>query len=182
MAVALAFMFVPSEWTLHESRATTTAPNGRTATHDIRHALKEANAPCETDSVSPAAKMKKEQEDPATLINPERTPQFPGGYDALKRYVEAHAKYPATWDYSICVQGRVIIQFVVEADGSVTHPKVMRSLHPELDKVALQMVESMPKWIPGGMWVNGKIKPLPMKYTIPVTFRTKEGSAPKPKK
>ena len=96
----------------------------------------------------------------------EQMPQFPGGDAALFEYLSTHIKYP-TIAKENGVQGRVIVTFVVERDGSITDVKVVKSVDPSLDKEASRVVAGMPKWIPGKQ--NGSA--VRVKYTVPVTFR-----------
>ncbi len=96
----------------------------------------------------------------------EQMPQFPGGDAALFEYLSSHMKYPAIAQEN-GVQGRVIVTFVVERDGSITDVKVVKSVDPSLDKEAVRVVSGMPNWIPGKQ--NGA--PVRVKYTVPVSFR-----------
>lgn len=96
----------------------------------------------------------------------EQMPQFPGGDAALFEYLSTHIKYPTIAEET-GVQGRVIVTFVVERDGSITDVKVVKSVDPSLDKEASRVVAGMPKWIPGKQ--NGSA--VRVKYTVPVTFR-----------
>jgi TonB family protein len=98
----------------------------------------------------------------------EEMPQFPGGTKKLKEYIEANTCYPEGAEDS-CVQGRVIVTFIVEEDGSLTETRVVRGLDPLFDAEAVRVVESMPKWIPGKL--NGKT--VRIRYTIPVRFQLK---------
>lgn len=98
--------------------------------------------------------------------NVDQKPTFPGGVEALNTYLRNEVKYPIV-AYENKVQGRPVISFVVEQDGSITSAKVARSVDPALDKEALRVVRKMPKWNPGIQ--NGK--PVRTKYTIPITFR-----------
>jgi len=96
----------------------------------------------------------------------EQMPQFPGGDAALFEYLSTHIKYPTIAEEN-GVQGRVIVTFVVERDGSITDVKVVKSVDPSLDKEASRVVAGMPKWIPGKQ--NGSA--VRVMYTVPVTFR-----------
>ncbi|MCR5578236.1 MAG: TonB family protein [Prevotella sp.] len=96
----------------------------------------------------------------------EEMPQFPGGQAALLEYLSKNIKYPVVAEEN-GVQGRVIVTFVVERDGSITDVKVVKSVDPSLDKEAARVVKSMPKWQPGKQ--NGSA--VRVKYTVPVTFR-----------
>lgn len=98
----------------------------------------------------------------------EQMPMFPGGDRKLMEYLASSIQYPLECKES-CIQGRVIVTFVVERDGSISHAKVAKSLDPRLDAEALRVVNAMPKWIPGRQ--NGVT--VAVKYTIPVTFRLK---------
>ncbi len=96
----------------------------------------------------------------------EQMPSFPGGQAALMQWLNSNMKYP-TIAAENGVQGRVIVQFVVEKDGSVTDVHVAKSVDPSLDKEASRVVKAMPKWIPGKQ--NGSA--VRVKYTVPVTFK-----------
>lgn len=95
----------------------------------------------------------------------ETLPQFPGGQGAMMKYLAANIKYPAS-AVKAKKQGRVIVTFVIQKDGSVTKARIARSVDPELDAEALRIVKAMPNWTPGTQ--DGK--PVNVKYTIPVIF------------
>ncbi len=96
----------------------------------------------------------------------EERPQFPGGDAELMKYLQKNIKYP-----SICqeqgIQGRVIVQFVVNTDGSIVDAQVIKPVNPYLDKEALRVISTMPKWIPG----KQRGKAVRVRFTVPVTFR-----------
>lgn len=96
----------------------------------------------------------------------EQMPDFPGGQAALMQFLSKNIKYP-TIAAENGTQGRVIIQFVVNRDGTVVDPVVVRSVDPYLDKEALRVIGTMPKWKPGMQ----RGKPVRVKYTVPVMFR-----------
>lgn len=96
----------------------------------------------------------------------EKMPEFPGGIKELMSFLSKNIKYPAS-AMAKNVQGRVIVQFVVEKDGTPTEFKVMRSVDPALDAEALRVMQEMPKWKPGMQ--KGQV--VRVKYTLPVTFR-----------
>ena len=98
----------------------------------------------------------------------EQMPMFQGGDRKLMEYLENNVQYPPECEET-CVQGRVVVTFLVERDGSISNAKVVKSVHPLLDAEALRVVNAMPKWIPGRQ--NGVT--VAVKYTIPVTFRLK---------
>lgn len=95
----------------------------------------------------------------------ETLPQFPGGQEMMMKYLAANIKYPAS-AVKAKKQGRVIVTFVIQKDGSVTKARIARSVDPELDAEALRIVKAMPNWTPGTQ--DGK--PVNVKYTIPVIF------------
>lgn len=96
----------------------------------------------------------------------EQMPAFPGGDVALMAWLSKNVKYPEIAEEN-GVQGLVIVRFVVERDGSITNVSIVRSVDPSLDREALRVVKSMPKWIPGKQ--DGR--PVPVWFTLPVTFR-----------
>ena len=96
----------------------------------------------------------------------EEMPSFPGGQGALMAFLSSNIKYPVVAQEN-GVQGRVIVGFVVERDGSITDVKVMRSVDPSLDREAQRVVKAMPRWKPGKQ--NGSA--VRVKYTVPVVFR-----------
>ena len=96
----------------------------------------------------------------------EEMPSFPGGNGALMSYLSSNVKYPVVAQEN-GVQGRVIVSFVVERDGSISDVKVARSVDPSLDREAQRVVKSMPRWTPGKQ--NGQT--VRVKYTVPVVFR-----------
>ena len=96
----------------------------------------------------------------------EEMPHFPGGAAALQAFLSSNTKYPVVAQEN-GVQGRVIVSFVVERDGSITDVRVVRSVDPSLDREASRVVRSMPRWSPGKQ--NGSA--VRVKYTVPVVFR-----------
>lgn len=91
---------------------------------------------------------------------------FRGGSVALQRYLEENVRWP---DEESDVQGRVVVSFMVEKDGSLSEFKVVRGLHPAFDKEALRVVKNMPKWYPAKL--NGK--GIRQKYILPIPFKLK---------
>lgn len=98
----------------------------------------------------------------------EEMPEFKGGNKALMDYLAANLQYPKGAETK-GTQGRVIVQFIVNTDGSIDNAKVLRSVDPELDAEALRVINGMPKWKPG----TQKGEPVRVKYTVPVVFRLK---------
>lgn len=95
----------------------------------------------------------------------EQKPSFPGGDAALYKWLGSNIVYPAAASEE-GVQGKVIVAFVVEKDGSITNVQVVRKKHPALDAEAVRAVKKMPKWTPGRN--NGQ--PVRVKYNLPVSF------------
>jgi protein TonB len=98
----------------------------------------------------------------------EQMPSFPGGSQKLKEFIEENLRYPKELEET-CVQGRVIVRFIVERNGKLSNVKVVKSVHPALDKEALRIVKLMPRWIPGRQ--NGIT--VRVKFYIPIIFRLK---------
>lgn len=96
----------------------------------------------------------------------EQMPMFPGGDGALMGYLRDNIHYP-TVAAENGVQGRVVVGFVVERDGSITDVNIVRGVDPSLDREAMRVVKSMPKWTPGKQ--NGSA--VRVKYQVPVSFR-----------
>lgn len=96
----------------------------------------------------------------------EQMPSFPGGPSALMEWLSNNVKYPVVAQEN-GVQGRVVVSFVVERDGTITDVKVVRGVDPSLDKEASRVVRAMPRWIPGKQ--NGSA--VRVKYNVPVAFR-----------
>lgn len=96
----------------------------------------------------------------------EQQPMFPGGPSALMKFLSENTKYPVVAQEN-GVQGRVTVQFVVEKDGSVSDVHVLKGVDPSLDKEAVRVVKSMPRWTPGKQ--NGTT--VRVNYRVPVLFR-----------
>ncbi|MBR3936860.1 MAG: energy transducer TonB [Bacteroidaceae bacterium] len=107
-----------------------------------------------------------EPEEEEIFMVVEDQPEFPGGTAALLDYLRKNIKYPA-----ICrennIQGRVLVTFIVNKDGAIVEPEVVKSVHPQLDREALRVISTMPNWKPGSQ----RGKPVRVKYTVPVNFR-----------
>lgn len=99
----------------------------------------------------------------------EQMPQFPGGEAELMKYVTNHIKYP-TMAAENNIQGRVVVKFVVKKDGSVGEVQVLRGKDPDLDKEAVRVVRSLPKFIPGKM--NGQA--VSVWFTLPINFKLQQ--------
>lgn len=94
-------------------------------------------------------------------------PEFPGGAQELMKFISANIRYPSMSQGGVC-QGRAIVQFIVDKEGNIVQPKVVRGVDPYLDKEALRVVGLMPKWKPGELDDGTKVA---VRFTIPVMFR-----------
>ena len=108
-----------------------------------------------------------EEEEEVVFVVVESMPEFPGGQQALFKYLSENVKYPVIAQEN-GIQGRVICQFVVNKDGSIVDVEVVRSGgDASLDKEAIRVIKTMPKWKPG----KQRGKPVRVKYTVPVNFK-----------
>ena len=113
----------------------------------------------------------KNDDDEVYFIVP-KMPEFPGGDSALRRYITDNLKYPEEAKES-GISGKVFVQFVINKNGEVENPQIARGLEPTLDKEAIRVIQSLPKWKPGqnkskydNEWV-----PVKVAFTIPVDFK-----------
>ena len=118
--------------------------------------------------VGVAVKTKKDEEvEPEGAFDVvENMPEFPGGAPEMMKFLATNVKYPEE-AYSNGIEGRVLLSFIVEKDGSISNVKVVKPVNEAIDAEAVRVVEMMPKWKPGKQ--NGKV--VRVKYTIPVSFR-----------
>lgn len=111
------------------------------------------------------ATQEKTPEDEIVNI-PEVSPIYLGGHEALMKYIQQNIKYPKEAQAK-GIQGRVVVQFVVNKDGSISDAKVLKAVDPQLDAEALRVVNAMPNWTPG----KQKGEPVRTHFTIPVSFK-----------
>ena len=124
-------------------------------------------AVAQVQTYTPPAVVEEEEESSQQIFTVvENMPEFPGGNTALLAFLKNTMKYPVIAQEN-GLQGRVSIQFTVNKDGSIVDAEVVRGVDPSLDKEALRVINSMPKWTPG----KQRGKPVRVKYTVPVTFR-----------
>ena len=95
----------------------------------------------------------------------EQMPEYPGGINALIQYMSENIQYPDDARKQM-IQGRVMVAFVIDKDGSITKAGVVKSVYPSLDAEALRVVKAMPKWTPGRQ--KGQV--VRVKFTIPINF------------
>ena len=137
---------------------------------DMEFSNDRADNATSTDEVIPVAVAEKTESRPAddnvSYNMVEQKPSFPGGESAMFRWISENMTYPATAAEN-GVQGKVLVSFIVEKDGSISTIKILRSVSPELDAEARRIVSKMPKWSPGR--INGK--PVRVTYCLPLSFR-----------
>lgn len=115
---------------------------------------------------APPAPRKEETDEDEIFEYTDEEPQFPGGTSALMAWLNKNIKYPSSAQES-CAQGRVLVTFVVNKDGTIVEPRITHSVDHALDKESIRVVSAMPRWKPGKQ--HGK--PVRVKFTLPVTFR-----------
>ena len=116
---------------------------------------------------APVEVKEEEEDEEVVFVVVETMPEFPGGQQALFKYLSENVKYPVIAQEN-GIQGRVICQFVVNKDGKIVDVEVVRSGgDPSLDKEAIRVIKSMPPWKPG----KQRGKAVRVKYTVPVNFR-----------
>jgi TonB family protein len=125
------------------------------------------------DTATPVAKGTVTPNDEPAFDVVEEMPQFPGGMAALMEFLSKNIRYPKE-AFEANKQGRVIANFVIETDGSISEAKVVKSVDPSLDEEAIRVINAMPNWTPGKQ--SGKA--VRVKYTVPINFRL-DGSKPK---
>ena len=111
------------------------------------------------------AEEEEEEETAEVFFIVEDMPEFPGGDLALRKYIANAVKYPVIAQEN-GIQGKVYVTFVVGKDGSINNAQVARGVDPSLDKEALRVVNSLPKWKPG----KQRGKPVNVSYTVPINF------------
>ena len=117
--------------------------------------------------VPPAVKVEEEEESSQHIFMVvEEMPEFPGGQAAMMSFIAKSIKYPVVAQKN-GIQGRVTCSFVVNQDGSIIDAEVVRGIDPSLDKEALRVINTMPKWKLG----KQRGKPVRVKFTIPINFR-----------
>lgn len=100
--------------------------------------------------------------------HPEVMPEYPGGMSAMVEFLSKNVKYPKDAAKQK-VEGRVLVWFVVETDGSLTDVKVAKKVFPSLDAEAIRMVKTMPKWTPG----KHNDQPVRVRFALPIVFKAK---------
>lgn len=132
----------------------------------IGHKVEERDASDKEPSSKPLQEVAVEKDMDIAYDVVEEMPEFPGGMSALMDFIRKNLNYDKSLVPETVVIPRVIVQFVIDEEGNIIHPVVVRGLNPALDEEALRVVKLMPKWKPGRQ--SGK--PEKVRYAIPVTF------------
>lgn len=114
----------------------------------------------------PPPKPKQEEVTEEIFVVVEEQPEFPGGQAAMMKFLSDNIKYPVIAQEN-GIQGRVICNFVVERDGSITDVQVVRGQDPSLDREAIRVIQQMPRWKPG----KQRGSAVRVRFTLPVVFR-----------
>jgi len=114
----------------------------------------------------PPPKPKQEEVTDEIFVVVENQPEFPGGNTAMMKFLGDNIKYPVIAQEN-GIQGRVICNFVVEKDGSITDVQVVRGVDPSLDREAMRVIKQMPRWTPG----KQRGQAVRVRFTLPVVFR-----------
>lgn len=118
-----------------------------------------------SDLAKPEVALDDLVDDSKPLLEAEQAPNFPGGDDALKKYLSENLKYPIIAQES-GIQGKVIVKFVVSKTGDILDVQIFKGVDTSLDREAVRVVQSMPKWIPG----KQKGKTVSVYFTLPIEF------------
>jgi len=110
-------------------------------------------------------KKEEEAEEAQVFFIVEEMPEFPGGEIALRKFIANAIKYPVIAQEN-GIQGKVYVTFVVDKDGGISDAKIARGVDPSIDKEALRVVSTLPKWKPG----KQRGKPVRVSYTVPISF------------
>lgn len=125
-----------------------------------------AETKIEVTQIQIAQTVEKEKEEEKIFVVVEEMPEFPGGELALRKYIASAIKYPTVAQEN-GIQGTVFISFVVDRDGGVSNVKIVRGVDPSVDKEAMRVVSTLPKWKPG----KQRGKPVRVSYSVPIHFR-----------
>lgn len=153
------YLFAAIVITLTACGSAKNAQNGDVPVAKADETQSEAKVP-QTATVNPQSAADAPQTDPETM------PEFPGGTTALMQYLVKNMKYPVE-----CMrngtQGKVIVSFIVDTDGSIKDIELVNSVDKLLDAEAMRLISNMPKWNPG----TQRGKPVRVKYTLPINFK-----------
>lgn len=156
--------------------------NGVIGDESLAHASETEKVTSAVKSTTETGEKAAESSDPKKVFTEkvydlvDEMPSFPGGPAELMKWLSSHVQYPAI-AIDICIQGTVIVAFIVEPDGSVSNAKLVRSVDPSIDQEALRLVGQMPKWNPG----KRAGIPVRVRYCLPIKLKLGE-SKPSEKK
>ncbi|MBQ8361263.1 MAG: M56 family metallopeptidase [Bacteroidaceae bacterium] len=146
-----------------EAKVTVISANGQTS--DAKMSENEGNVPhIVSGDALPTSTVQNENDEVFMVV--EQMPEYPGGMGELMKFLQKNIKYPAQ-AHKDSIQGRVIVQFVIDKTGKVTDPVIKKSVSPELDAEAIRVVNAMPLWTPG----RQRGKAVSVKFTLPIQFR-----------
>ena len=152
--------------------------NGVIGGDSFAHASETEKTTPEVKSTTKAGEITAESSDPKKVFTGkvydivDEMPSFPGGPAELMKWLSSHIQYPAI-AIDICMQGTVIVAFIVEPDGSVSNAKLVRSVDPCIDQEALRLVGQMPKWNPG----KRAGIPVRVRCCLPIKFKQGESKS-----
>lgn len=133
---------------------------------EIRSEDDQSKIQAETFVPPPPPKPKQEEATEEIFVVVEEQPEFPGGNAAMMKFLGDNIRYPVIAQEN-GIQGRVICNFVVERDGSITDVQVVRGVDPSLDREAIRVIQQMPRWKAG----KQRGAPVRVRFTLPVVFR-----------
>ena len=114
----------------------------------------------------PQEPVKKESKTDEVFVVVEKQPSFKEGVKAMMEFIEKEMKYPQIAKEN-GIQGRVIVNYIIEKDGAISNVQIVRGVDPSLDKEAIRIIEAMPKWNPG-LQRDERVR---VRYTLPITFK-----------
>jgi periplasmic protein TonB len=129
---------------------------------------KNKNSVASSTEIKPSSPPATGQKDGDAYLNVDEMPVFPGGDEALLKFIAENTHYPEQAKAN-SIQGRVIVRFMVKADGTVSDVSIMKSIDPLLDNESIRVVSLLPKFTPGKL--NGVS--VPVWYMVPITYALK---------
>ena len=173
--LVVSFVGLKTQYLTVQSEVTKLGVHMKADVQNLEEMVVTAYAP-EEEKKQPVAKEEVKQTEEEVIFQVvEQMPEFPGGMSEAMKFLAKNIKYPVAAQQAK-IEGRVIVQFVVGKDGSISDVHTVRSVSPELDAEAIRVVSMMPKWNPG----KQRGKAVPVSYTMPIMFRL-QGPTPKAK-
>ena len=173
--LVVSFVGLQTQYLTVQSEVTKLGIHMKADVQNLEEMVVTAYAP-EEEKKQPVAKEEVKQTEEEVIFQVvEQMPEFPGGMSEAMKFLAKNIKYPVAAQQAK-IEGRVIVQFVVGKDGSISDVHTVRSVSPELDAEAIRVVSMMPKWNPG----KQRGKAVPVSYTMPIMFRL-QGPTPKAK-